>query len=48
MKRILHIPNYYPPHTGGIEDVCHTIVKWLATVPEVRQQVVCFADRGPS
>jgi glycosyltransferase involved in cell wall biosynthesis len=48
MKRILHIPNYYPPHTGGIEDVCHTIVKWLATLPDVRQQVFCFSDKAPT
>jgi glycosyltransferase involved in cell wall biosynthesis len=48
MRKILHISKYYPPHTGGIEDVCHTIVKWLATVPDVRQQVICFADRAPS
>jgi glycosyltransferase involved in cell wall biosynthesis len=42
MKRILHIPNYYPPHVGGIEDVCHSIVSALKGF---EQQVICFNDR---
>ena len=42
MKRILHIPNYYPPHIGGIEDVCHSIV---AGLPEYHHQVICFNDK---
>jgi len=42
MKKILHIPNYYPPHVGGIEDVCHSIV---ATLPEYEHQVICFHDQ---
>ncbi|MDR1561644.1 MAG: glycosyltransferase [Dysgonamonadaceae bacterium] len=42
MKKILHIPNYYPPHVGGIEDVCHSIVTVL---PEFRHVVICFNDR---
>jgi glycosyltransferase involved in cell wall biosynthesis len=41
-KKILHIPNYYPPHIGGIEDVCHSIV---ASLPEFEHQVICFNDR---
>ena len=40
-KKILHIPNYYPPHIGGIEDVCHSIVTVL---PEFEHQVICFHD----
>jgi glycosyltransferase involved in cell wall biosynthesis len=42
MKKILHIPNYYPPHIGGIEDVCHSIV---AGLPEFRHTVLCFNDK---
>ena len=41
-KKILHIPNYYPPHIGGIEDVCHNIV---TSLPEFEQQVICFHDQ---
>ena len=39
MKKILHIPNYYPPHIGGIEDVCHSIVSGL---PNYCHKVICF------
>lgn len=42
MKKILHIPNYYPPHIGGIEDVCYSIVTGL---PEYKHQVLCFNDK---
>ena len=42
MKKILHIPNYYPPHIGGIEDVCHSIV---SGVPDCHHQVICFNDK---
>lgn len=42
MKKILHIPNYYPPHIGGIEDVCHSIVRGL---PGYCHQVICFNDK---
>ena len=41
-KKILHIPNYYPPHIGGIEDVCCSIVTAL---PEFEHQVICFHDQ---
>jgi len=41
-KKILHIPNYYPPHIGGIEDVCHSIV---AALPEYEHQVICFHNQ---
>jgi glycosyltransferase involved in cell wall biosynthesis len=44
MKRILHIPKYYPPHTGGIEEVCYTIVSYLRTLSDIEQQVFCFGD----
>lgn len=42
-KKILHIPNYYPPHIGGIEDVCHSIVS--GTKDEYQHQVICFSDK---
>ncbi len=42
MKRILHIPNYYYPHIGGIEQVCQDIVKSLDGKYE--QKVICFKD----
>ena len=42
MKKILHISNYYPPHIGGIEDVCRSIVMDL---PEYHHQVICFNDK---
>lgn len=48
MKKILHISKFYPPHTGGIEDVCFTIVRWLATMPGVEQRVFCFGEGGPT
>ena len=38
----MHIPNYYPPHIGGIEDVAHSIVSAL---PEFEHQVICFHDQ---
>ena len=41
-KKILHIPNYYPPHIGGIEDVCRSIV---TASPEFEHQVICFHDQ---
>jgi glycosyltransferase involved in cell wall biosynthesis len=40
--KILHIPNYYPPHIGGIEGVCYSIVTAL---PEFEHQVICFHDQ---
>lgn len=39
MKRILHISNYYPPHIGGIEDVCCSIATGLSGY---NHQVICF------
>jgi glycosyltransferase involved in cell wall biosynthesis len=42
MKKILHIPNYYPPHIGGIEDVCHNII---AATPQYHHVVICFNDK---
>ncbi|GHU81684.1 mannosyltransferase [Bacteroidia bacterium] len=41
LKKILHIPNYYPPHIGGIEDVCHSIVSGLLGY---HHQIICFND----
>ena len=42
MKLILHIPNFYPPHLGGIEDVCYNIVSHLSSLPDIEQRVLCF------
>ena len=42
MDRILHIPNYYKPHIGGIEQTCHDIVDSLAGAYE--QRVLCFSE----
>jgi len=42
MTKLLHIPNYYPPHIGGIEDVCRSIVTAL---PEFEHRVICFHDQ---
>lgn len=42
MKKILHIPNYYKPHIGGIEQTCHDIVESLKDTYE--QQVLCFSE----
>ena len=44
-KKILHIPNYYPPHIGGIEGVCYSIVTAL---PEYEHQVICFNSEKPT
>jgi glycosyltransferase involved in cell wall biosynthesis len=41
LKKILHIPNYYPPHIGGIEYVCHSSI---AGIPNYHHQVICFND----
>lgn len=46
MKKILHIPNFYPPHTGGIETVCHTLITHMS---RYQQRVICFSgDRKGS
>jgi glycosyltransferase involved in cell wall biosynthesis len=42
MKKILHIPNYYPPHKGGIEDVCYNIASALKS--HYLHEVICFND----
>lgn len=40
MPKILHIPNYYPPNFGGIEQVAYDIVSGLKD--EYEQKVICF------
>lgn len=40
--KILHIPNYYKPHTGGIEQVCHDITD--TCLDHYEQKVVCFSE----
>lgn len=42
MKRILHIPNYFLPHVGGIEDVCYNIIKILKEDDSFELRVICF------
>ncbi|MDR0427350.1 MAG: glycosyltransferase [Dysgonamonadaceae bacterium] len=43
MYKILHIPNYYPPHIGGIEEVCCNIIS--ATKDHFQHRVICFHDK---
>lgn len=40
--KILHIPNYYNPHIGGIETVAEDIVNSLKD--KHKQRVICFKD----
>ncbi|MBR4496125.1 MAG: glycosyltransferase [Acholeplasmatales bacterium] len=42
MKKILHIPNYYNPHTGGIEQTTEDFVNSIKG--EYDQRVLCFKD----
>lgn len=42
MKRILHIPNYYNPHIGGIEQTTEDFVNSIKDKYE--QKVICFKD----
>ncbi len=42
MKKILHIPNYYNPHIGGIEQVTEDFVESIRDSYE--QRVLCFKD----
>lgn len=44
MKKILHISKYYPPHKGGIEDVCYNIVNYLDSATNAEQKIICFND----
>ena len=40
--RILHVPNYYNPHIGGIEQVTEDIVDSLGK--DFEQKIICFKD----
>ncbi len=40
MKKVLHIPNYYYPHIGGIEQVTRDCVNALKGKYE--QRIICF------
>lgn len=42
MLKVLHVPNYYKPHIGGIEQTCHDIVDALDG--QVLQKVICFSE----
>lgn len=48
MNKILHIPNFYVPHTGGIEDVCYNIVNINKACPDIEQRVLCFSGSHDS
>jgi glycosyltransferase involved in cell wall biosynthesis len=41
MVKILHISKYFSPYSGGLEDVCKSLVDG---VPEFEQRVLCFND----
>lgn len=41
MKKILHIPNYYFPHIGGIEQTAKDLISSLKD-EYVEQRVICF------
>lgn len=45
MRKILHIPNFYLPNIGGVEDTCYNIVAELKKDPEYKQEVICFNSR---
>lgn len=47
MKKILHIPNYYQPHVGGIESTAQNIVNVLKATNLYEQKIICFGD-GPN
>ena len=42
MEKVLHIPNYYNPHTGGIEQTTEDFVNSIKDSYE--QRVLCFKD----
>lgn len=42
-RKILHISKFYPPYSGGLEDVCKNVAE---SVTEYEQMVFCFND-GP-
>ena len=42
MQKILHIPNYFPPHIGGIEMTANDIVNSLKGKYE--QKVICLRN----
>ena len=43
--KILHIPNYYSPHVGGIEQVCFDICESLKD-KDIYQEIICFNDEN--
>lgn len=47
-QRILHIPNFYFPHVGGIEDACKTIVGIVSKHDVAEQEVICFSGSRKS
>ena len=42
MEKVLHIPNYYNPHTGGIEQTTEDFVN--AIKGKYEERVLCFKD----
>lgn len=47
MVKVLHIPNYYYPHVGGIETTAQNIVEVLKKTQQYEQRIICFGD-GPN
>ena len=43
--RLLQIPNYYYPHTGGIEQVARDIVHSLKDL-DIDQKIICFNENA--
>ena len=43
--RLLQIPNYYYPHTGGIEQVARDIVHSLKDL-DIEQKIICFNENA--
>ena len=43
--RLLQIPNYYYPHTGGIEQVARDIVHSLEDL-DIDQKIICFNENA--
>ncbi len=45
-KKILHISKYYPPFTGGIEQVAYNVMKSLKETGNYEQKVICFNEKN--
>ncbi len=45
-NKILHVSKYYPPFTGGIEQVAYNVVKSLKETGNYEQKVICFNEKN--